>query len=101
MPFKEVLEFLQSKNLIHLAPSVARLKISDQKALLELEAATLTKHEWDPTDITLLLRATGQDVTVDNTPSIPVPRKVIFPNSNPGVGVPSKGRLALPFPIAE
>jgi len=51
MPFKEVLEFLQSKNLIHLAPSVAKLKILDQKALLEVDAATLTKHDWDPTDI--------------------------------------------------
>ena len=81
MPFKEVLEFLQSKDLTHLAPSVARLKILDQKALLEIDAATLTRHEWDPTDITLLLRATGKELPVEQTPLIPVPRSD-FPNSS-------------------
>jgi len=67
MPFKEVLEFLQSKNLIHLAPSVAKLKILDQKALLEVDAATLTKHDWDPTDISFY----SVPPAVDKTPLIP------------------------------
>ena len=97
MPFKEVLEFLQSKNLTHLAPSVARLKISDQKALLELDAATLTKQEWDPTDITLLLRATGKEVSVDNTPSIPVPRSD-FPKLEPRGRGSLKRAIGAAFP---
>ena len=97
MPFKEVLEFLQSKNLTHLAPSVARLKISDQKALLELDAATLTKQEWDPTDITLLLRATGKEVSVDNTPLIPVPRND-FPKLEPRGRGSLKRAIGAAFP---
>ena len=97
MPFQEVLEFLQSKNLIHLAPSVARLKISDQKALLEIDAATLTKHEWDPTDITLLLRATGKELPVDNTPLIPVPRSD-FPKLEPRGRGSLKRAIGAAFP---
>jgi len=75
MPFKEVLEFLESKNLVHLAPSVAKLKIQNQKALLEVDAATLTQHDWNPIDISLLLRATGTESPVDTTPMIPTPRR--------------------------
>ena len=97
MPFREVLEFLQSKNLIHLAPSVARLKISDQKALLELDAATLRKHEWDPTDITFLLRATGKEVTVEKIPSIPVPRSD-FPKLEPRGRGSLKRAIGAAFP---
>lgn len=82
MPFKEVLEFLESKHLIYLAPSVAKLKIQSQKALLEIDAATLMQHDWNPSDITLLLHATGAEQPVDKIPMIPTPRSD-FPKLEP------------------
>ena len=94
---KKFLSFYNPRNLIHLAPSVARLKISDQKALLELDAATLSKHEWDPTDITLLLRATGKEVTVEKIPLIPVPRSD-FPKLEPRGRGSLKRAIGAAFP---
>ena len=82
MPFKEVLEFLESKNLIHLSPSLAKLKIFDRTALFDIDAALLRQHDWHPTDIVLLLQAIGVEDTPIQSNSGPTPRRD-FPKIEP------------------
>ena len=82
MPFKEVLEFLESKNLVHLWPNLAKLKIFSRTALFEIDAALLRKHEWHPTDIVLLLQAIGVEDTPTRPMTEPTPRRD-FPKIEP------------------
>ena len=82
MPFKEVLEFLESKNLVHLSPSLAKLKIFDRTALFDIDAALLRQHDWHPTDIVLLLQAIGVEDTPSPPNSGPIPRRD-FPKIEP------------------
>ena len=82
MPFKEVLEFLESKNLVHLSPSLAKLKIFDRTALFDIDAALLRQHDWHPTDIVLLLQAIGVENTPIQSNSGPTPRRD-FPKIEP------------------
>ena len=82
MPFKDVLEFLESKNLVHLSPSLAKLKIFDRTALFDIDAALLRQHDWNPTDIVLLLQAIGVEDTPIQSNSGPTPRRD-FPKIEP------------------
>ena len=82
MPFKDVLEFLESKNLVHLAPSLAKLKIFDRTALFDIDAALLRQHDWPPTDIVLLSQAIGVEDTPIQSNSGPTPRRD-FPKIEP------------------
>ena len=82
MPFKEVLEFLESKKLVHLAPSLAKLKIFDRTALFDLDEEVLRQHEWEPHDILQLKHACGVEAPTHQPLQIPTPRRD-FPKIEP------------------
>ena len=55
MPFKEILEWMQSKNMVHLAPAVAKLGVQNLSQLKEIERSTLQARQWNPGDIDIFM----------------------------------------------
>ena len=68
--------------MVHLSPSLAKLKIFNRTALFELDAALLRQHNWHPNDIILLLQAIGVEDIPTRPITEPIPRRD-FPKIEP------------------
>ena len=82
MPFKEILEWMQSKNMVHLAPAVAKLGVQNLSQLKEIERSTLQARQWNPGDIDIFMNLITDQYIPQETRTTPVPRKD-FPKLEP------------------
>ena len=82
MPFKEILEWMQSKNMVHLAPAVAKLGVQNLSQLKEIERSTLQARQWNPGGIDIFMNLIPDQYVPQETRTTPVPRKD-FPKLEP------------------
>ena len=82
MPFKEILEWMQSKNMIHLAPAVAKLGVQNLQQLKEIDRTTLQARQWSLGDIDILMNLLHEHNVPHAIQNLPVPRRD-FPKLEP------------------
>ena len=82
MPFKEILEWMQSKNMIHLAPAVAKLGVQNLQQLKEIERTTLQARQWSLGDIDIFMNLLHEHNVPHDIQNLPVPRRD-FPKLEP------------------
>ena len=82
MPFKEIIEWMQTNDLLHLAPAVAKLGFQNLQQLREVEITNLRANQWHPGDIDILMNAFGRNTETPKTIQGPTPRRD-FPKMEP------------------
>ena len=96
MPFKEIFNWMQSKDLIHLLPAVAKLGWQAFE-LRAVDRRVLEQHSWLPGDIDILLNSIYDTQPMTTPGNIPLPRRD-FPRRETRSRGPIKRALSAALP---